>query len=66
VTFLPVMKWKSNDPIFMHSSFALLQQRFKQLQRIKKMQKEREYLRMLSESKQVNPTNRYDPSRFFN
>ncbi|XVF03682.1 hypothetical protein REPUB_Repub05bG0014600 [Reevesia pubescens] len=37
-----------------HSSIALLQERFKQLQRVKEM-KEREALRLLSEAERINP-----------
>lgn len=57
-----------------HSSIALLQERFRQLQRVKEMREERELLRILSEpscsNKQyfinlTNPTvTNYEPGRF--
>ncbi|KAF4394104.1 hypothetical protein F8388_017917 [Cannabis sativa] len=39
-----------------HSSIALLQERFRQLQRAKEMREEKELLRLLSESERSNPT----------
>ncbi|XVF75198.1 hypothetical protein PTKIN_Ptkin13bG0168200 [Pterospermum kingtungense] len=45
-----------NDPIVIQSSIALLQERFRQLQRMKEMREERELLRKLAEPKQCNPT----------
>ncbi|KAK4271024.1 hypothetical protein QN277_019780 [Acacia crassicarpa] len=37
-----------HDPTLLHSSIALLQERFRQLQRVKEMREERELLRMLT------------------
>lgn len=56
-----------NDPIMIQSSIALLQQRFKQLQRAKEMREVRELSRNLLEPKPFNPTNftQYDqPSNY--
>ncbi|GAV59876.1 hypothetical protein CFOL_v3_03407 [Cephalotus follicularis] len=52
-----------NDPIVIHSSIALLQERFRQLQRVKEMREERELTRLLAEPKQFNPIMHYEPSR---
>ncbi|PON34011.1 hypothetical protein PanWU01x14_347890 [Parasponia andersonii] len=51
-----------------HSSIALLQERFRELQRVKEMREERELLRMLAEPhnstfyKQFNTTQYYKPA----
>ncbi|KAL5987959.1 hypothetical protein ACLOJK_035721 [Asimina triloba] len=44
------------------SSIALLQERFRQLQRVKEMREEREQLRLFAEPDQMGPTNRCEPS----
>ncbi|XWS18081.1 hypothetical protein CRYUN_Cryun32bG0011100 [Craigia yunnanensis] len=49
-----------NDPIVNQSSIALLQERFRQLQRMKEMREERELIRKFPEPKQCNPTLSYD------
>ncbi|KAL6310995.1 hypothetical protein AAG906_024659 [Vitis piasezkii] len=56
---------QSSDPIVIHSSIALLQERFRQLQRAKEMREERELLRLFSQSPGVNPTEFPEPSRSF-
>ncbi|XP_020221086.1 uncharacterized protein LOC109803824 [Cajanus cajan] len=43
-----------HDPTSFHSSIALLQERFRQLQRVKEMREERELQKMLNEPKQFN------------
>ena len=43
---------ESHDPTSFHSSIALLQERFRQLQRVKEMREERELQKMLNEPKQ--------------
>ncbi|BAT87546.1 hypothetical protein VIGAN_05092800 [Vigna angularis var. angularis] len=43
---------ESHDPTSFHSSIALLQERFRQLQRVKQMREERELQKMLNEPKQ--------------
>ncbi|CAI8611663.1 unnamed protein product [Vicia faba] len=47
---------KIHDPTMVHSSISLLQERFKQLQRVKEMREKRELLKMLSntETKHFN------------
>ena len=58
-----------HDPTAINSSIALLQERFRQLQRVKEMREERELLKMLSaEPKHFNsnPTiMTYEPARLF-
>ncbi|GMN27737.1 hypothetical protein TIFTF001_001781 [Ficus carica] len=44
------------------SSIALLQERFRQLQKVKERREEKELLKMLSESERVSPTGHFDPS----
>lgn len=44
----------SHDPTSFHSSIALLQERFRQLQRVKEMREERELQKMLNEPKQFS------------
>ncbi|GMJ10402.1 hypothetical protein like AT4G16447 [Hibiscus trionum] len=49
-----------------HSSIALLQERFRQLQRAKEMRQEREVLRLLSEAERINPAAPHQaPQSFF-
>ncbi|GLU23886.1 hypothetical protein SLE2022_398620 [Rubroshorea leprosula] len=56
---------KQTDPTVFHSSIALLQERFRQLERAKEMRQEKELFRMLSESKQINAAMPHVPSRSF-
>ncbi|KAL7207593.1 hypothetical protein ACSBR1_029525 [Camellia fascicularis] len=58
------MSRQSSDSLVNHLPIALLQERFKQLQRAKEMREERELSRQLSESQRVNSTT-YDQSRLF-
>ncbi|GKV44932.1 hypothetical protein SLEP1_g52066 [Rubroshorea leprosula] len=51
------------DPTVVHPSIALLQERFRQLERAKEMRQEKELLRMLPESRQINAAITYVPSR---
>ncbi|GMJ05035.1 hypothetical protein HRI_004172700 [Hibiscus trionum] len=51
-----------HSDLAVHSSIALLQERFRQLQRAKEMRQEREVLRLLSEAEQINPA---APQSFF-
>ncbi|KAE8704319.1 putative Heavy metal transport/detoxification superfamily protein [Hibiscus syriacus] len=49
-----------------HSSIALLQERFRRLQRAKEMRQEREVLRLLSEAERINPAAPHQvPQSFF-
>ncbi|XP_027368648.1 uncharacterized protein LOC113874631 [Abrus precatorius] len=63
------MRRKIHNPTVVHSSVVLLQERFRQLQRVKEMRKERELLKMLSTEpkhlKSSNPTTNYGPTRQF-
>ncbi|XP_061344300.1 uncharacterized protein LOC133290249 [Gastrolobium bilobum] len=57
-----------DDPTVVHSSIALLQERFRQLQRVKQMREERELKKMLTEPKQFNSittTSYYEPTKMF-
>lgn len=56
---------EGNDPIALHSSIALLQERFRQLQRVKEMREERELqMKNLGDQSRFNPTiHRYHSSR---
>lgn len=53
---------QSNDPIVTQSSIALLQERFRQLQRVKEMREERELHlhKMVVEPKLFSPAMQYD------
>lgn len=55
---------RQSDPA-VHSSIALLQERFRQLQRAKEMRQEREVLRLLSEAEQINPAAPHEASQLF-
>ncbi|PON80707.1 hypothetical protein PanWU01x14_002630 [Parasponia andersonii] len=44
------------------SSIALLQERFRQLQKVKERREEKELMKMLSESEKVSPKGHFDPS----
>lgn len=54
-----------SDPTVVHSSIALLQERFRQLQRAKEKREEREFLRSFSQPEHVNQTTCHEPSRLF-
>jgi hypothetical protein len=59
---------KNNDPVVIQSSIALLQERFRQLQRVKAMREEKELSKVLVESpRQLSPSMQYEPaaSRLF-
>ncbi|GKV44925.1 hypothetical protein SLEP1_g52058 [Rubroshorea leprosula] len=51
------------DPAIVHPSIALLQERFRQLGRAKEIREEKELLRMLLESRQINAAMPYAPCR---
>jgi hypothetical protein len=53
---------ENHDPTIVHSSIALLQERFRQLERVKEMREERELKKMLNETKQFNSNNTITPS----
>ncbi|OAY28392.1 hypothetical protein MANES_15G062700v8 [Manihot esculenta] len=53
------------DPTIMPSSIALLQERFRQLERAKEMRQKRDLLRLFTEAEQVKSAKAYEPSRPF-
>ena len=55
---------RQSDPA-VHSSIALLQERFRQLQRAKEIRQEREVLRLLSETERINPAIPHEASQLF-
>ncbi|GKV44934.1 hypothetical protein SLEP1_g52068 [Rubroshorea leprosula] len=54
---------RQNDPAIIHPSIALLQERFRLLERAKEIRQEKELLRMLPESWQINAAMPYVPCR---
>ncbi|XVF71763.1 hypothetical protein PTKIN_Ptkin12aG0065100 [Pterospermum kingtungense] len=55
---------QGGDPTVVSSSIALLQERFRQLQKVREKREERELLKLFSESERGHsPTMRYDPNR---
>ncbi|XP_021887104.1 uncharacterized protein LOC110806521 [Carica papaya] len=53
-----------NDPTVVSSSIALLQERFRQLQRVREKREERELLKLFSAAEsERTPPGRYDPNR---
>ncbi|KAK2447975.1 hypothetical protein P8452_12201 [Trifolium repens] len=48
---------ENHDPTIVHSSIALLQERFRQLERAKEMREERELKKIVNETKQFNSNN---------
>ncbi|XVF33890.1 hypothetical protein REPUB_Repub18cG0010600 [Reevesia pubescens] len=55
---------RQSDPAI-HSSIALLQERFRQLQKAKEMRQEREVLRLLYEAERINPATPHEASQSF-
>ncbi|PRQ52543.1 hypothetical protein RchiOBHm_Chr2g0156651 [Rosa chinensis] len=54
----------SSDPIMVSSSIALLQERFRQLQKVKERREEQQLLQFLSETERVAPSTRhFEPAR---
>ncbi|XWS75869.1 hypothetical protein CRYUN_Cryun01aG0128900 [Craigia yunnanensis] len=54
---------QGGDPTVVSSSIALLQQRFRQLQKVREKREEKELLKLFSESERASPTMRYKPNR---
>ncbi|KAL4342306.1 hypothetical protein GQ457_08G015730 [Hibiscus cannabinus] len=54
---------QGGDPTVVSSSIALLQERFRQLQKDREKREERELLKLLSESDLVGPNMGYGPNR---
>ncbi|GMJ11547.1 hypothetical protein HRI_004823900 [Hibiscus trionum] len=55
---------RKSDPAS-HSSIALLQERFRQLQRAKELRQEQEALRLLSEAERISPGTMNEASQLF-
>ncbi|KAF9610278.1 hypothetical protein IFM89_021839 [Coptis chinensis] len=59
-----MVRQQDGDLIVSHSSIALLQERFKQLERMKEMREQKEVLRLFPVSERTtSPTMHYEPSR---
>ncbi|KAK9268192.1 hypothetical protein L1049_010635 [Liquidambar formosana] len=56
---------ENKDPTVIHSSIVLLQERFRQLHRVKKMREGRGLLKMLKEPQRFGHTINYDPTKLF-
>ncbi|XAR68178.1 hypothetical protein NMG60_11003218 [Bertholletia excelsa] len=52
---------QSIEPAMVGSSIALLQERFRQLQRVREKREEQELLKLFSESEHVRPTKSFKP-----
>lgn len=58
------MRRESCEPTMMHSSIALLQERFRQLERAKEMRQQKELLRLFSDVEPVRTPSAYEPSKY--
>ncbi|KAI9385599.1 hypothetical protein POPTR_011G086300v4 [Populus trichocarpa] len=56
---------QSCDPIIFHSLIALLQERFKQLEKANEMRQQRKILKLFSKSEHVQPTTACESSKLF-
>ncbi|XVE78327.1 hypothetical protein DITRI_Ditri13aG0135800 [Diplodiscus trichospermus] len=54
---------QGGDPTRVSSSIALLQERFRQLQKVRERREEKELLKLFSESKHSSPTMHHEPNR---
>lgn len=54
---------QNGDATMVTSSIALLQERFRELQRTREKRQEKELLKLFSESERVAPTMHFDPSK---
>ncbi|EOX93459.1 hypothetical protein QQP08_001727 [Theobroma cacao] len=54
---------QGGDPTMVSSSIALLQERFRQLQKVREKREEKELLKLFAESERLSPTMRYEPNR---
>ncbi|XP_022759858.1 uncharacterized protein LOC111306214 [Durio zibethinus] len=54
---------QGGDPTMVSSSIALLQERFRQLQKVREKREKKELLKLFSESGRASPTMRYEPNR---
>ncbi|XVE72532.1 hypothetical protein DITRI_Ditri11bG0046700 [Diplodiscus trichospermus] len=58
-----MMDRQGSDPTAVSSSIALLQERFRQLQKVKEKREEKELLKLFSESERAGPSMRHEPNR---
>lgn len=54
---------QSNDPTMVSSSIALLQERFRQLEKVKERREEKELLNLFAETERIMPTTHFEPSK---
>lgn len=54
---------QSNDPTMVSSSIALLQERFRQLEKVKEQREEKELLNLFAETERIMPTAHFEPSK---
>ncbi|KAM3697024.1 hypothetical protein ACB098_06G083000 [Castanea mollissima] len=59
------MDRQSNDPTMVSSSIALLQERFRQLEKVKERREEKELLNLFAETERIMPTTHFEPSKLF-
>lgn len=62
ITAFDSMGGQSGDPTVVSTSIALLQERFRKLQKMKE-KREKEVLRLFSESEQIMPATSFEPAR---
>ncbi|KAH0468234.1 hypothetical protein IEQ34_003267 [Dendrobium chrysotoxum] len=58
------MRRQSSEPAVLHSSIALLQERFRQLQRVKEKREEREQIRAINEHLHLQQQQQQQPKWF--
>ncbi|KAK6919230.1 hypothetical protein RJ641_015134 [Dillenia turbinata] len=54
---------QNGDPTVITSSIALLQERFRQLERARERREEKEFLKLFSDSDVSEPISRFDPAK---
>ena len=54
---------QSNDPTMVSSSIALLQERFRQLEKVKERREEKELLKLFAETERIMPATHFEPSK---
>uniref|UniRef100_A0A7N2M9I5 Uncharacterized protein n=2 Tax=Quercus lobata TaxID=97700 RepID=A0A7N2M9I5_QUELO len=57
------MSRQSNDATMVSSSIALLQERFRQLEKVKERREEKELLNLFAETERIMPTTHFEPSK---
>ncbi|KAK8654028.1 hypothetical protein V6N13_128008 [Hibiscus sabdariffa] len=59
-----MMGGQGGDPTMVTSSIALLQERFRQLQKVREKREEKEFLKLFSEPDRAESIKRYEPNGF--